>query len=185
MKRTFRHLVLVLLCAGSFAQANEVDRGYPGYGGPGYDRGPGYGSPGYGPGRPGRPGYGGGGVDWVLIDEVHFRDGKTAVAIQRCKQNRVQDNRCNRNDYSCSPCSEVAHSDHSSYFVYQLQNRRTERRFIQTFHFRDNKTAVARQKCVAYRSSLRQCQDSRNFECTPCTVEDHTDHSQFDLYSLR
>ncbi len=184
MKMTLRSIVFTLLFASSFAQASEIDRGYPGYGGPGYDRGPGYGSPGYGPGRPGRPGYGGG-VDWVLIDEVHFRDGKTAVAIQRCKQNRVQDYRCNRNDYSCSPCSEVAHSDHSSYFVYQLQNRRTERRFIQSFHFRDKKTAVARQKCVSYRNSMRQCQDTRNFECTPCTVEDHTDHSQFDLYSIR
>ena len=145
----------------------------------------------------------GGASGWQQVDEVHFRDGKTAVAIANCQRARQADNRCTRmNDYSCSPCSEIAHSDHSSYIVYQMSRGGNgpgrpgpgrpgprpeppqQRVFEQTFHFRDNKTAVAYQKCVNYISQLRQCQDQRNYDCTPCTQESHTDHSQFDLYKL-
>ncbi len=128
--------------------------------------------------------------EWVQIDEVHFRDGKTAVAIQNCKNARQSDVRCTRSrDHQCGACSEISHSDHSSYLVYQLiggggYQPPSRREFVQSFHFRDKKTAVARQKCEQYRSSLPQCSQARAYECTPCTIESHTDHSQFDLYRL-
>ena len=170
-----------------------VDRGDRGGGGWGGGNDGGWGG-GNGGGNGG--GWGGGGGrneerQWQQVDEVHFRDGKTANAIRNCKAARERDFRCTNRDYSCSPCSEIDHSDHSSYIVYQLLGRggrdlpRTpQRRFIQTFHFRDNKTAVARQKCESYRAAMPQCGQPRQFECTPCTVESHTDHSQFDLYSI-
>ncbi|MFS4458848.1 hypothetical protein [Bdellovibrio sp. HCB2-146] len=132
--------------------------------------------------------------EWRQVDEVHFYDGKTAVAIQNCKNARQVDVRCVRSrDFQCGACSEISHSDHSSYLVYQLiggghggggWNPPQERReFLQSFHFTDKKTAVAYQKCQQYRSSLPQCSE-RRYECTPCTVESHTDHSQFDLYRI-
>ncbi|WP_413291148.1 hypothetical protein [Bdellovibrio sp. HCB337] len=177
-------------------------------------------------GDPGQ-GHGGGypnrGGEWQQVDEVHFTDDKTAVAIQNCKNARAADFRCNATrDYQCSPCSEIKHSDHSSYVVYQLVNNggyypgpgrpgpgpvrpgpgrpgrpgpgpgypgnpgygTPEREFVQTFHFYDNKTAVARQKCELERSRMVECRGDRNFECSPCTIESHTDHSQFDLYRI-
>ena len=131
---------------------------------------------------------------WQQVDEVHFTDGKTAVAIQNCKNALAADRRCNDRNYRCSTCSEIAHSDHSSYIVYQLiggggggwnpGRPAPEREFLQTFHFYDKKTAVAKQKCDLQRSRMVEC-SSRDFECTPCTVESHTDHSQFDLYRFR
>lgn len=134
----------------------------------------------------------GGREEWRVVDEVHFYDGKTAIAIQNCKNARNVDNRCVRSrDFRCDPCSEISHSDHSSYLVYQLTSGgwnpappRNERRFVQSYHFTDKKTAEAYNKCVRARTAMRECSDSRRWECTPCTVESHTDHSQFDLYSL-
>lgn len=145
---------------------------------------------------------------WQQVDEVHFTDGKTAVAIQNCKNARGADRRCNDRNYQCSACSEIAHSDHSSYIVYQLVGGGwnppppgpgpgprppgngypppdfvPEREFIQTYHFYDNKTAVAQQKCEWQRNSMPECRSAR-FECTPCTIESHTDHSQFDLFRI-
>lgn len=130
--------------------------------------------------------------EWRQVDEVHFYDGKTAVAIQNCKNARAVDARCTRSrDYQCGLCSEVSHSDHSSYVVHQLvgggwnpEPPRNERRFVQTYHFTDKKTAEAYNKCVRARTAMRECSDSRRWECTPCTVESHTDHSSFDLFSL-
>jgi len=139
---------------------------------------------------------------WEQVDEVHFTDSKTAVAIRNCKNALAADRRCSISDYQCSPCSEIAHSDHSSYVVYQMiggghnpgpgrpgrpgrpggdWGHTPERQFLQTFHFYDEKTAVARQKCDLQRSRMTEC-SSRGYECTPCSVESHTDHSQFDLY---
>jgi hypothetical protein len=145
-------------------------------------------------------GWGGGngrGEEWQQVDEVHFRDGKTAIAIANCKAARQVDVRCTRSrDYSCGACSEISHSDHSSYLVYQLvrggrpgpgpgpRPPSMDRQFEQSFHFTDKQTYVAYQKCVNYRAALRQCQSPRDYECTPCTQESHTDHSQFDLYRL-
>lgn len=151
---------------------------------------------------------------WQQVDEVHFYSGKTAIAIQNCKNARLSDRRCNDRSYECSLCSEIAHSDHSSYVVYQLANGgwqpgrpgpgrpdrpgrpgrpgypgqppgygAPERHFVQTFHFYDNKTAVAKNKCEVQRSRMAECR-SANYECTPCTIESHTDHSQFDLYRI-
>lgn len=147
---------------------------------------------------------------WEQVDEVHFTDDKTAVAIQNCKNARFADIRCNDRSYQCSSCSEISHSDHSSYVVYQLIGGggyrpepgrpvrpepgrpgrpgrpgygTPEREFLQTFHFYDKKTAVARQKCELQRDRMIEC-SSRGFECTPCSIESHTDHSQFDLYRI-
>jgi hypothetical protein len=147
--------------------------------------------------RDDRGGGRGGREEWRQVDEVHFYDGKTAVAIQNCKNARAVDTRCTRSrDYQCGLCSENSHSDHSSYIVSQLigggggggwnpapppNNRR---QFVQSYHFTDSKTAEAYNKCVRNRAAQRECSDSRNYECTPCTVESHTDHSQFDLYRL-
>lgn len=164
-------------------------------------------------------GRGGGGYrgqdQWQQVDEVHFTDGKTAIAIQNCKNARASDFRCNHPDYQCSACSEIQHSDHSSYVVYQLirggynpgpgrpgdgwgpgrpgpgrpgdgwgPGRGTpERQFLQTFHFYDKKTAIAKQKCELERSRMVECRNA-SFECSPCTAESHTDHSQFDLYRI-
>lgn len=186
-----------------------------------------------------------------LIDEVHFRHRKTAVAISRCKAARVSDNRCNNRSLSCHPCSEIRHSDHSSYKIYSLRggggrqvtkncyaqeiDRRANvidsylgsatgrmpqrvkqracekamqtcriykyrsntcqvrgrngggngsRRLVQTFHFRDRKTAEARRKCQVYRTNVREC-GMRSYSCTPCSVESHTDHSEFSLFKIR
>lgn len=146
-------------------------------------------------GRDDRGGGRGGREEWRQVDEVHFYDGKTAVAIQNCKNARAVDNRCVRaRDYQCGLCSENSHSDHSSYIVSQLIGGggggwnpappRDRREFVQSFHFTDKKTAEAYNKCVRNRAAQRECSDSRNYECTPCTVESHTDHSQFDLYRL-
>ncbi|MCM2282104.1 MAG: hypothetical protein NDI61_09690 [Bdellovibrionaceae bacterium] len=128
----------------------------------------------------------------VMVDEVHFYDSKTIVAIRNCNRALERDVRCSNSNYECSACSEIDHSDHSSYMVYQYVGRggrdlpRTpDRDFIQTFHFTDNKTAIARQKCENYRARLPQCMNTRDYECTPCTIESHTDHSQFDLYRIR
>lgn len=130
-------------------------------------------------------------ADMVLVDEVHFYDSKTAVAIRNCQAAVATDRRCSDRNYECSPCSEIAHSDHSSYMVYQYVGRggyelpRTPRRdYVQTFHFHDKKTAIAYQKCESYRARLPQCMNTRMYECSPCTVESHTDHSQFDLYRI-
>jgi hypothetical protein len=129
--------------------------------------------------------------DYVEVERVQFRDSKTAVAIRNCKAARAVDARCTRlKDYQCGACSEIEHSDSSTYIVYQLINHRpyptptVQREFVQTFHFNHKETATARKKCEQYRSSLPQCSDPRYFECTPCTVESHTDHSQFELYRL-
>jgi len=143
--------------------------------------------------------------EWREVDLVNFRDGKTAVAIANCKRAREADSRCNGRmpNYNCSACSEIAHSDSSTYRVFQLLSggyqpaptpRPTprpwpapaptvERQYERTFHFTDRQTAVARQKCESYRASLPQC-SSAGYECTPCTIESHTDHSQFDIYRL-
>lgn len=131
----------------------------------------------------------GGRTEWREIDEVHFYDGKTAVAIQNCKNARAVDARCNRtNEYQCGLCSENDHSDHSSYIVSQLFGNggggSVRREHIRTFEFTDRKTAEAYNKCVRNRAAQRECSDARNYECTPCTNESHTDHSQFDLYRL-
>ena len=88
----------------------------------------------------------GGRTEWREIDEVHFYDGKTAVAIQNCKNARAADVRCNRtNEYQCGLCSENSHSDHSSYIVSQLIGNggggSVRREFIRTFDFTDKKTA--------------------------------------------
>lgn len=147
---------------------------------------------------------------WQQIEEVHFRDGKTAVAIQNCKNARAVDRRCNDRNYQCSACSEIAHSDHSSYIVYQLISGGyppppppppghgpgpgprppypppdfvPEREFVQSYHFYDKQTAVAKQKCDWQRNAMPECRSNR-WECTPCTIESHTDHSQFDLYRI-
>lgn len=129
--------------------------------------------------------------EWVQVDQVTFRHSKTAVAIANCRAAREVDTRCNGRlkDYSCGTCSVIDHSDQSSYEVFQLINGRRpgpsiERQLERTFNFRDNQTAVARQKCENYRNSLPQCSDVRNYECTPCTRESHTDQSQFELYRL-
>ena len=133
---------------------------------------------------------------WVEVDQVTFRDSKTAVAIANCRAASQADSRCNGRlrDYQCSPCSDVAHSDQSTYIVFQLLQGQhgprpvpqptIQRELERTFHFKDKKTAVARQKCEAYRAALPQCSDSRFYECSPCTIESHTDHSQFDLFRL-
>lgn len=151
---------------------------------------------------------------WEEVDEVHFTDRKTATAIKNCKIAREADRRCSDSNYNCSPCSEIRHSDHSSYVVYQLARGgwdrpgrpgrpddgwdrpgrpgrpdrpgygTPERRFVQTFHFYHEKTAEARKKCETERSRMSECRSSREFECTPCTFESHTDHSQFDLYRI-
>lgn len=136
---------------------------------------------------------------WQEIDQVSFRDGKTAVAIANCKRAREADSRCNGRmpNFQCGVCSEITHSDESTYRVFQLLTGgyrpaprprpapvpTVERQYERTFHFRDKKTAVARQKCENYRVSLPQC-SSASYECTPCTIESHTDHSQFDIYRL-
>lgn len=163
--------------------------------------------PPYGGGNGG--GHGGGGAvneEWVQIDQVNFRDSKTAVAIANCKRAREADFRCNSTiDYKCGVCSEVSHSDHSAYIVYQLIRGRNpghgggggpvrprptppapapiERVYEQTFHFYNKKTAEARNQCERQRASMPQC-SSPSYDCTPCTRESHTDHSQFDLYRL-
>ena len=153
-------------------------------------------------------------ASWQQVDEVHFTDGETAIAIRNCQNARLADRRCNDQNYQCSPCSEIKHSDHSSYIVYQLvgggggwnpgpgrpgpgrppgggggwnpgpgHGGAPVRDFIQTYHFYDKKTAVAKQKCDWQRNSMPECRSS-NYECTPCTIESHTDHSQFDLYRI-
>ena len=73
------------------------------------------------PNQPGRPDVGNGRGEWVQIDLVTYRDQKTAVAIANCKAARTTDVRCSRlQDHQCGACSEVAHSDSSSYVVYQF-----------------------------------------------------------------
>lgn len=147
------------------------------------------------PQNPGRPDLGNGRGEWVQIDLITYRDSKTAVAIANCKAARTTDIRCSRlQDHQCSACTEIAHSDESTYTVYQFLRGggggyqpnppSVRREFIQTLHFTDKKTAIAQQKCNQYRSSLPQCSQIRQYECTPCTIESHTDHSQFDLYRL-
>lgn len=61
--------------------------------------------------------------------------------------------------------------------------RAPERRYEETKHFRHDKTAQAYAECVRQRASNPQC-SSQNFECTPCTVESHTDHSQYEIYKI-
>lgn len=208
-----------------------------------------------------------------LVDEVHFYHDKTAMAIRMCKEAREQDRRCSMQNLTCHPCSEIDHSDHSSYKVYNLgygggrpgDGRRDDRvmamcsaieidrygydvyrysgraeswnfrdaeteacrialrecdyrksysnscvlererrvrptpppyrdpgyprppsgrrEVVETYHFRDNQTAEAYRKCVAYRSQLREC-TMHDYTCSPCTQESHTDHSEFTLYKL-
>lgn len=144
-------------------------------------------------------------VEWVQIQEVMFRDKKTAIAIANCRAALNQDFRCQDRNYRCGTCSEVAHSDQSSYTVWQNIRRgggngggynpprpprnpnppRTPiREFVQSYHFTDRKTAIAYQNCNIARQQLPHC-STRGYECTPCTQESHTDHSQFDLYVIR
>ncbi|MEN0060479.1 MAG: hypothetical protein AAGB31_16685 [Bdellovibrio sp.] len=185
--KLFMKTMLLMMCVSTIASAqirpgNPPGRG-PGGPGPGYgrddDRGPGRGDN-RGPGR--GPGRGGNGSEWRVADEVHFYDNKTINAINKCKQARERDIRCTRStSYECSACSEIAHSDHSSYLVYE--RRAPVSRYVKTYHFYDKKTAVATQKCEAERARMFECRD-RNYECRPCTIESHTDHSQFDLYKI-
>ncbi len=72
-----------------------------------------------------RPGHG----RKVIVDEVHFYHRKTARAIQMCLVAQRNDYRCDGSRrYSCSPCSQVRHSDHSRYLVYKNQRRGGGRR---------------------------------------------------------
>lgn len=131
------------------------------------------------------PAWGGGdnGGDFQIIDEVFFRHSNTYQAILACQAGLQRDERCTRSGYSCSQCSQIAHSDQSSYVVYSDERSANRRTFLETFHFSDRQTAVAYQKCVTVRDRMPECSSPR-YECTPCTLENHTDHSEFSLYDL-
>lgn len=172
--------VVCAVCLGSTADAQYRPYNPQPQGGA-YDRGPA--KPMTGDRDPGRPGRGGR-SEWELVDEVHFYARKTAEAINNCRAARERDIRCSRtNDIECTTCSEIAHSDHSSYIVYERRQKVPVREFVQTYHFYDKKTAIAYNKCQVEQQRMFECRDS-NYECSPCTKESHTDHSQFDLYRI-
>lgn len=127
----------------------------------------------YDPNRPGR-----------IVDEVIFRSSKTAVAVANCKKALVYDQRCYSSNYSCSKCSEIPHSDQSSYVVYDRGNYHAPRReLVNTFDYYDRKTVNAYRKCETARQRTPEC-SSFYFACSPCTVESHTNHSEFSLYRI-
>jgi len=150
---------------------------------------------------------------WVQVDVVTYRDRETGIAVRNCQAARAVDNRCvSMRNFQCGECSFIPHSDQSSYIVYQLMGGGHQppmpppynpphqppmppphqpphtppggRQFVQTYHFYDKDTAVAKIKCDQARARMPECSNSRAYDCTPCTIEKHTDHSQFDLFRL-
>ena len=127
----------------------------------------------------------GGGGNWNFVEEVHFYHDKTSQAIRNCKRAQDYDSRCTRRRrFICHPCSEIPHSDHSSYEVWSRGWSDTGgRELVRTYDFYHRKTAEARKKCERARSRNRTC-SRRRYECSPCTRESHTDHSEYSLYRL-
>jgi hypothetical protein len=130
--------------------------------------------------------------EWTEIAQVRKTSAKTAVAIGNCKAARAADFRCNEDkNYKCGACSEVSHSDESIYTVYQLlingrgnSSPAPVRDFVKKFEFTHDKTAEAYNQCLRQRTANSQCSQPQSYECTPCTVESHTNHSEYELYKI-